>query len=162
MSLTQKILEQAALLLKKPTFIAKHRVSPTAFIRRRKLSFDRIAGTLIHLVKNSLQIVCNKLGEYFQMDSMLLNRLLAKPVSIYLILVSKTSMIRSFKHFMNRISRVFGRVTECLQQMVQPFDCPSLPIPWPILADGIDEEKTGLRIALSWVEYQNLPILHLG
>ena len=38
MSLTQKILEQAASLLKNPSFIAKHRLSPTAFIHRRKLS----------------------------------------------------------------------------------------------------------------------------
>lgn len=68
MDTTQKILEQAALILKDPVFIAKNRLKPNAFTRRRKLPFDRIVGTLIHLVRNSLQIVCNKLGDYFHMN----------------------------------------------------------------------------------------------
>jgi len=68
MKITERILKEAALLLKNPKFIAIHRLNPSTFVRRRKLPFDRIASTLIHLVKNSLQIVCNKLGEYFQME----------------------------------------------------------------------------------------------
>ena len=68
METVQKVLNQAALVLKNPNFIARHRLKPTAFTRRRKLPFERIVGTLIHLVRNSLQIVCNKLGEYFHMD----------------------------------------------------------------------------------------------
>jgi hypothetical protein len=68
MQIAHKILEQAALLLKDGVFIATHRLNQTAFIRRRKLPFDRIVGSLVHLVKNSLQIVCNKLGDFFQMD----------------------------------------------------------------------------------------------
>ena len=68
MKTIQKILKQAALILKDPNFIARHRLQPTAFTRRRKLPFERIVGTLVHLVRNSLQIVCNRLGEYFHMD----------------------------------------------------------------------------------------------
>jgi len=68
MKTTEKVLKQAALILKDPNFIARHRLEPRAFTRRRKLPFERIVGTLIHLVRNSLQIVCNRLGEYFHMD----------------------------------------------------------------------------------------------
>jgi len=68
MKTTEKVLKQAALILKDPNFIARHRLAPRAFTRRRKLPFERIVGTLIHLVRNSLQIVCNRLGEYFHMD----------------------------------------------------------------------------------------------
>ena len=68
MKTAEKVLQQATLILKDPNFIARHRLKTKAFTRRRKLPFERIASTLIHLVRNSLQIVCNKLGEYFQMD----------------------------------------------------------------------------------------------
>lgn len=68
MKTTEKVLQQAALILKDLNFIARHRLKPTAFTRRRKLPFERIVSTLIHLVRNSLQIVCNRLGEYFHMD----------------------------------------------------------------------------------------------
>lgn len=68
METTEKVLRQAALILKDPNFIARHRLYSTAFTRRRKLPFERIVGTLVHLVRNSLQIVCNRLGEYFHMD----------------------------------------------------------------------------------------------
>lgn len=68
METTEKVLRQTVLILKNPNFIARHRLQPTAFTRRRKLPFERIVGTLVHLVRNSLQIVCNRLGEYFQMD----------------------------------------------------------------------------------------------
>ena len=68
MKTTEKVLKQAALILKDLNFIARHRMASTAFTRRRKLPFERIVGTLVHLVRNSLQIVCNRLGEYFHMD----------------------------------------------------------------------------------------------
>ena len=68
MKTTEKVLKQAALILKDLNFIARHRLASTAFTRRRKLSFERIVGTLVRLVRNSLQIVCNRLGEYFHMD----------------------------------------------------------------------------------------------
>jgi hypothetical protein len=68
MKTTEKVLRQAALILKDQNFIARHRLEPTAFTRRRKLPFERIVSTLIHLVRNSLQIVCNRLGEHFHMD----------------------------------------------------------------------------------------------
>ncbi len=68
MKTVEKVLQQAALILKDLNFIARHRLKPTAFTRRRKLPFERIVSTLIHLVRNSLQIVCNRLGEYFHMD----------------------------------------------------------------------------------------------
>jgi Transposase DDE domain len=68
MQIIQRILQEAAMLLKDSVFISRHKLSPTAFLRHRKLPFDRIAGTLIHLAKNSLQIVCNKLGDFFHMD----------------------------------------------------------------------------------------------
>ena len=68
MKITQKILQKAASMLRDHLFIARHRMKRGAFTRRRKLPFDRIAGTLIHLVRNSLQIVCNQLGEYFHME----------------------------------------------------------------------------------------------
>jgi len=68
MEIAQKVLQQSATILRDQQFIARHRLKPGAFTRRRKLPFERIAGTLIHLVRNSLQIVCNKLGEYFHMD----------------------------------------------------------------------------------------------
>lgn len=50
-----------------PSFINRHRRSSTFFCRRRKLSFSVIVGTLIQLVKQSLQIVCNQLGDFFRM-----------------------------------------------------------------------------------------------
>jgi hypothetical protein len=68
METSEKIFKQAVLILKNPNFIAKHRLKSTAFTRRRKLPFERIVGTLVHLVRKSLQIVCNRLGEYFHMD----------------------------------------------------------------------------------------------
>ena len=68
MKTVEKVLRQAALILKDPNFIARHRLQPTAFTRRRKLPFEIIVGTLVHLVRNSLQIICNRLGEYFHMD----------------------------------------------------------------------------------------------
>jgi hypothetical protein len=68
MEIVQKVMQQAASILRDQQFIARHRLKPRAFTRRRKLPFERIVGTLIHLVRNSLQIVCNKLGEYFHMD----------------------------------------------------------------------------------------------
>lgn len=68
MEISQKVMQQAATILRDQTFIARHRLNPAAFTRRRKLPFERIVSTLIHLVRNSLQIVCNKLGEYFHMD----------------------------------------------------------------------------------------------
>src|SRR3990167_6276156 len=61
MKTTEKVLQQATLILKDLNFIARHRLEPTAFTRRRKLPFERIVSTLIHLVRNSLQIVCNRL-----------------------------------------------------------------------------------------------------
>ena len=68
MKIIEEILGHASQLLKMDAFIAAHRLNSSAFVRRRKLPFDRIASTLIHLAKNSLQIVCNKLGDYFQME----------------------------------------------------------------------------------------------
>lgn len=68
MNITQKIFEHAVRILRDPLFIDKHRLHPKAFTRRRKLPFERIVGTLIHLVRNSLQIVCNRLGEHFNLD----------------------------------------------------------------------------------------------
>jgi len=68
MEIVQKVMQQAAMILRDHGFIARHRFKATAFTRRRKLPFERIVGTLIHLVRNSLQIVCNQLGEYFHMD----------------------------------------------------------------------------------------------
>lgn len=68
METTEKIFKQAVLILKNPNFIARHRLKSTAFTRRRKLPFERIVGTLVHLVRKSLQIICNRLGEHFHMD----------------------------------------------------------------------------------------------
>lgn len=68
MNITQKTLEEAIQILRESHFIKRHRLSPTAFTRRRKLPFEIIVGTLVHLVRNSLQIVCNKLGDYFHLD----------------------------------------------------------------------------------------------
>lgn len=50
-----------------PTFIGAHRTAPTFFLRRRKLAFSSIVGALIHLMKKSLQIVCNFLGDFLKM-----------------------------------------------------------------------------------------------
>ena len=38
METTEKVLKQTALILKVPNFIAKHRLQPTAFTRRRDLN----------------------------------------------------------------------------------------------------------------------------
>lgn len=61
---TIEILQNACM---NPLFIDRHRNSPTFFLRRRKLSFSVIVGTLVNLVKQSLQIVCNHLGDLFEM-----------------------------------------------------------------------------------------------
>lgn len=50
-------------LIKDPNFIASHRTNPKAFTRNRKLPFGTVVATLLHLVKRSLQIVCNLLGD---------------------------------------------------------------------------------------------------
>lgn len=68
MKISEDLLGHAIQILRDLNFIARHRLHPTAFTRRRKLPFERIVSTLIHLVRNSLQIVCNKLGEYFRME----------------------------------------------------------------------------------------------
>jgi len=68
MNIAQKILEYAVKILRDPFFINRHRLHSNAFTRRRKLPFERIVATLIHLVRNSLQIVCNRLGEHFNLD----------------------------------------------------------------------------------------------
>ena len=54
-----------------PLFIAEHRSSPSAFTRKRKLTFAIVVGTILQLAKKSMQIECNLLGE----------RLMAEPVS---------------------------------------------------------------------------------
>lgn len=68
MEIAQRVMQQASTILRDQQFIARHRLKPGAFTRRRKLPFERIVSTLIDLVRNSLQIICNKLGEYFHMD----------------------------------------------------------------------------------------------
>jgi hypothetical protein len=47
MQTIEKVLQQATLILKDLNFIARNRLKPTAFTRRRKLPFERIVSTLI-------------------------------------------------------------------------------------------------------------------
>ena len=54
-----------------PLFIAEHRSSPSAFTRKRKLTFAIVASTILQLAKKSMQIECNLIGE----------RLMAEPAS---------------------------------------------------------------------------------
>lgn len=49
-------------LLNNPTFHDNHRAYPTAFTRDRKLNFITVAGMILRMVKQSLQIACNWLG----------------------------------------------------------------------------------------------------
>ena len=44
-------------------FISKHRKTPKAFTRNRKLPFGIVVSTILQLAKRSLQIECNLLGE---------------------------------------------------------------------------------------------------
>lgn len=54
-----------------PVFVAEHRSSPSAFTRKRKLTFAIVVSTILQLAKRSLQIECNLIGE----------RLMAAPAS---------------------------------------------------------------------------------
>ncbi len=54
-----------------PLFIAEHRSSPSAFTRKRKLTFAIVVSTILQLAKKSMQIECNLIGE----------RLMAEPAS---------------------------------------------------------------------------------
>lgn len=51
-----------------PSFIASHRKLSTAFTRNRKLTFGTVVATILHLVKKSLQIECNLLGEHLMTE----------------------------------------------------------------------------------------------
>ena len=44
-------------------FQSKHKSSPRAFLRNRKLTFKTVVGTILRMVKKSLQVTCNWLGE---------------------------------------------------------------------------------------------------
>lgn len=46
-----------------PKFKLRHRKHPSCFTRQRKLTFDRVVGTILSLAKKSLQIECNLLGD---------------------------------------------------------------------------------------------------
>lgn len=49
-------------LIRDPFFRIKHKLYPTAFMRDRKLPFSAVVGMLLRMVKQSVQITCNWLG----------------------------------------------------------------------------------------------------
>lgn len=69
MSKITQVAERLRQKIHQETFIREHCCRPGAFSRKRKLTFGTIVATLIHLVKRSLQIVCNLLGDLMQQDT---------------------------------------------------------------------------------------------
>lgn len=55
-------------LIDEVKFQDKHKHSPTAFTRNRKLSFLSVIGMILRMVKQSLQIVCNWLGDFTETE----------------------------------------------------------------------------------------------
>lgn len=63
MKIARQIAAKIQSTIASPEFISKHRHSPNAFTRNRKLPFGTVVSTILHLAKRSLQIECNLLGE---------------------------------------------------------------------------------------------------
>lgn len=59
----QTVLQSLATLIHDEAFQTKHKKSKTAFTRNRKLNFSAITGMILRMIKNSLQIACNWLGD---------------------------------------------------------------------------------------------------
>lgn len=63
MKIASQIAAKIQLTIANSEFISKHRYSPKAFTRNRKLPFVTVVSTILRLAKRSLQIECNLLGE---------------------------------------------------------------------------------------------------
>lgn len=50
------------ILLNTPSFQKKNKLKPSAFTRNRKLTFPVVAGIILRMIKQSLQITCNWFG----------------------------------------------------------------------------------------------------
>jgi hypothetical protein len=57
------VLESMTDLLNDENFQTRHKQSKSAFTRNRKLNFSTIAGMILRMIKQSLQITCNWLGD---------------------------------------------------------------------------------------------------
>lgn len=55
-------------LLKTPSFQNQHKLKPSAFVRNRKLTFLTIVGMILRMIKQSLQITCNWLGDFMDTE----------------------------------------------------------------------------------------------
>jgi hypothetical protein len=55
-------------LILKATFQNKHKVQSNAFIRNRKLTLPTVIGMLLRMVKKSIQINCNWLGDLMETE----------------------------------------------------------------------------------------------
>src|SRR5262249_3934844 len=55
-------------LLKNVSFQNRHKIKSSVFVRNRKLTFPTIAGMILRMVKQSLQITCNWLGNLIGID----------------------------------------------------------------------------------------------
>ena len=66
---TQKsVISRFLNLLHDKAFEQRHKLFANAFIRNRKLSFTRVAGMLLRMVKRSLQVDCNWLGDLLDLE----------------------------------------------------------------------------------------------
>lgn len=61
------ILSLATLILEN-LFQERHKLKPSAFVRTRKLTFVAVVGMLLRMIKGSLQINCNWLGDLIETE----------------------------------------------------------------------------------------------
>lgn len=55
-------------LLNAPSFQQDHKLKPSAFTRNRKLTFPVVAGMILRMIKQSLQITCNWFGNLIGLE----------------------------------------------------------------------------------------------
>ena len=63
MEIVNQVVANIQSTIANPEFASKHRYSPQAFTRNRKLPFGTVVSTILQLAKRSLQIECNLLGD---------------------------------------------------------------------------------------------------
>lgn len=59
----QNAMSNLANLLRNKSFQGRHKLQSSAFLRNRKLTFPMIAAMILRMIKQSLQIACNWLGD---------------------------------------------------------------------------------------------------
>ena len=70
MTIQQSAILSIIKLILDDAFQSRHKLLPTAFMRMKKLPFYAVVGMVLRLIKQSLQISCNWLGELIDSEEL--------------------------------------------------------------------------------------------